>query len=171
MSSGTGGGGTPDPPPFVPGSALFLTTFNEMWVHMTMWATATISVIFFIAGVWGSRVGKSKYAVCITACSNESYSQQCAIHLASKYLSSYLPLLMSPSSIPTRPQWAWVPLGSVIVGASFGFVNTAIMSSLIAAVYLSVPYAIGIDTAAGLGIGQAIVFTYFHLGRSDFIHR
>ncbi len=170
MSSGTGGGGTPDPPPFVPGSALFLTTFNEMWVHMTMWATATIAVIFFIAGVWGSRVGKSKYSVCITACSNESYSQQCAIHFPSNYI-FISRFLLPPISTATHPQWAWVPLGSVIVGASFGFVNTAIMSSLIAAVYLSVPYAIGIDTAAGLGIGQAIVFTYFHLGRSDFIHR
>jgi hypothetical protein len=30
---------------------------------------------------------------------------------------------------------------------------------------------IGIDIAAGLGIGQAVVIVYFHLGRADFIHR
>lgn len=64
-----------------------------------------------------------------------------------------------------------MPLGSTIIGAAFGFVQVAITSALIAAIYMSVPYAIGVDTAAGLGIGQAIVFIYFHLGRSDFIHR
>lgn len=65
----------------------------------------------------------------------------------------------------------WVPLGSTIMGAAVGFVQAAILSALIASIYMSVPYSVGIDTAAGLGIGEGIVFVYFHLGRSDFIHR
>ena len=35
----------------------------------------------------------------------------------------------------------------------------------------AIPYPVGIDIAAGLGIGHAICITYFHLGRADFIHR
>lgn len=43
--------------------------------------------------------------------------------------------------------------------------------ALIAAMYRAVPYDVGIDAAAGLGIGQALIIIYFHLGRGDFVHR
>ena len=42
---------------------------------------------------------------------------------------------------------------------------------MVALIYVSIPYTVGIDTVAGLGIGQAIIIIYFHLGRGDFVHR
>lgn len=71
----------------------------------------------------------------------------------------------------TKHLWFWVPIGSVILGGCVGFFQGAISAALIAAIYMSVPYYVGVDGAAGLGVGQAIIITYFQLGRGDFIHR
>eukprot|EP00474_Spongospora_subterranea_P008345 CRZ08803.1 hypothetical protein [Spongospora subterranea] len=61
--------------------------------------------------------------------------------------------------------YLWVPLLSAFIGALLGFASGGLSALLIAAIYVSIPYSIGIDVAAGLGIGQAAVITYFHLGR------
>ena len=68
-------------------------------------------------------------------------------------------------------KWTWVPPAMLVFGVVIGFLDGAIPATLIAAVYTSIPYAIGIDVAAGIGIGQAMIITYFQLGRADFIHR
>ena len=39
------------------------------------------------------------------------------------------------------------------------------LAMLLSGIYVSIPYRIGTDIAAGLGLGQAIIITYFHLGR------
>lgn len=48
---------------FYGGTAIFLTSYNEIWLHLVIWATSTIALIFLIAGCWGARVSKSKHAV------------------------------------------------------------------------------------------------------------
>jgi len=66
---------------------------------------------------------------------------------------------------------SWLPLLTTLWGAGVGFMQGTLTACLIAAMYSAVPYTIGIDVAAGLGIGQAIIICYFHLGRADFIHK
>lgn len=67
--------------------------------------------------------------------------------------------------------WMYLPLLMMIMGAFVGFIHGAISAALIGAISTSIPFPVGIDIAAGLGIGQAICIVYFHLGRADFIHR
>lgn len=64
-----------------------------------------------------------------------------------------------------------VPIGAAIFGGFIGFTQGAITAALIGAVARSINSTVCIDIAAGLGLGQAICITYFHLGRADFIHR
>jgi hypothetical protein len=64
-----------------------------------------------------------------------------------------------------------ITLLSLVFGGFIGFIQGTIPAALIAAIAVSIPYSVGIDIAAGLGIGQAIIIVYFHLGRADFIHR
>lgn len=71
----------------------------------------------------------------------------------------------------SRLNWLWLPLAMGLLGAAIGFVQGAIPAVMIAALYSSIPYEVGIDIAAGLGISQAIVIVYFQMGRADFIHR
>lgn len=71
----------------------------------------------------------------------------------------------------TRFKWTWLPLCMLVLGVSVGFMQGALSSALIAALYTSIPYSIGLDIAAGMGIGQAIIIVYLQLGRADFIHR
>eukprot|EP00470_Lotharella_oceanica_P004008 CAMPEP_0170175270 /NCGR_PEP_ID=MMETSP0040_2-20121228/8368_1 /TAXON_ID=641309 /ORGANISM="Lotharella oceanica, Strain CCMP622" /LENGTH=76 /DNA_ID=CAMNT_0010417191 /DNA_START=576 /DNA_END=806 /DNA_ORIENTATION=+ len=51
-----------------------------------------------------------------------------------------------------------------------GFIHGAPMSAMIAAIYTSIPYDIGSDIATGIGISQAIVILYMHIGRAKFVH-
>jgi hypothetical protein len=64
-----------------------------------------------------------------------------------------------------------VILSSILFGGFIGFLQGCLSAALIAAISVSIPYPVGIDIAAGLGMGQAIIIIYFHLGRADFIHR
>ncbi len=73
--------------------------------------------------------------------------------------------------VATGYKWMWLPLAMLCLGAVIGFIDGAFPAALIAAIYQSIPYAIGIDVAGGIGIGQAMIITYFQLGRADFIHR
>jgi len=107
----------------------FLTTFTDIWLHLTLWATATACVIFFLAGLWAARVAK------------------------------------------TRLAWVWAPISYILVGGIACFVQASIVAALVAAIYRAIPYSAGLDTTSGLGVGIGIIFVYFHLGRSDFIHR
>lgn len=70
-----------------------------------------------------------------------------------------------------RYLWLWLPPVLAAFGAGVGFMHGTVSAALIAAASISIPYPVGIDIAAGLGIGQAICIIYFHLGRADFIHR
>jgi hypothetical protein len=53
----------------------------------------------------------------------------------------------------------------------FHVLVVCMLAALIAAIYTSIPFSIGLDVAAGIGIGSALVIVYFHLGRGDFIHK
>ena len=73
-----------------------------------------------------------------------------------------------------RSSWLWwllVPLLSALWGGWLGFSQGGVTAALVGAVAVSIRTQVGIDIAAGLGLGQAIVIVYFHLGRADFIHR
>ena len=76
----------------------------------------------------------------------------------------------------TNKQTPWytyiiVPAVASVWGGGLGFIQSAISSALIGATAVSINQSVGIDIAAGLGLGQAIIIIYFHLGRADFIHR
>lgn len=64
-----------------------------------------------------------------------------------------------------------IPLLWATLGLFVGMAEGGLSSLLVAAIYNSVPYAVGIDTAAGIGVGQGLLMVYFHLGRGDFVHR
>jgi hypothetical protein len=66
--------------------------------------------------------------------------------------------------------YMWIPAVSCILGGIIGIFSGGIASLVLAAIYVSVPYAIGADTAFGLGIGLALLITYFQIGRADFSH-
>ena len=62
-----------------------------------------------------------------------------------------------------RSRWStyiWVPLATASLGAVLGFISGALSALVLSALYVSIPYAIGTDVAAGLGIGQAAIVTY-----------
>lgn len=64
-----------------------------------------------------------------------------------------------------------IVFGMAVLGFATGFTQGGVSAALMAALYNAVPYVMGIDSAAGLGMGQAIIILYFHLGRGDFVHR
>jgi hypothetical protein len=104
-----------------------LSSFSEIWLHLTIWTVTGTSLAFFIAGVWMARLNK------------------------------------------TFHQWLWLPLLLLVTGFAVGLVQGSLSAVLIAGIYVSVPYSIGIDVAAGLGVGQALVIIYLHLGRASFV--
>ena len=67
-------------------------------------------------------------------------------------------------------KWLWVPPSMLVLGAAVGFVEGAIFSAIISAMYTSIGEEVGLDVATGLGLGQAIIIMYAHLGRADFMH-
>eukprot|EP00823_Brevimastigomonas_motovehiculus_P000392 TRINITY_DN10484_c0_g1_i1.p1 TRINITY_DN10484_c0_g1~~TRINITY_DN10484_c0_g1_i1.p1 ORF type:complete len:122 (-),score=15.09 TRINITY_DN10484_c0_g1_i1:705-1070(-) len=70
-----------------------------------------------------------------------------------------------------KHKWTWLPILTLLFGVVLGFVQGALPVALIAAMYHAIPFAVGLDVAAGIGIGTALVIVYFHLGRGDFIHK
>ena len=62
-------------------------------------------------------------------------------------------------------------LGMTVLGVGVGFVQGSVSSLLVASMFNSIPNKVGLDTAAGFGIGQAVILIYFHMGRGDFVHR
>lgn len=67
--------------------------------------------------------------------------------------------------IKTKTTYLWLPLVFTMVGSLFAFAVSSASSYMIAAVYLSIPYSIDRDVAIGLGLAQAALLTYAHLGR------
>jgi len=106
-----------------------VSVLADIWLYLTLWATAVVGITFFVAGLWGSFISKS------------------------------------------FTRWLWLPITASVIGMIFGFVQAAVISALIARVMVSVPYTLGIDLAAGIGIAQGLIFLYFHMGRAEFIHR
>jgi hypothetical protein len=66
--------------------------------------------------------------------------------------------------------YLWVPIVACILGAIIGVFSGGIAALVLAAIYVSVPYSLGADTAFGLGTGLALLITYFQIGRADFSH-
>lgn len=67
-----------------------------------------------------------------------------------------------------KKRYAWLPLATALLGSLNGFLTGAVSSCMLAAIYVAIPYPIGFDTAFGLGFGQAMLISYFQLGRSDY---
>jgi hypothetical protein len=123
----------------------FYSNFFDAWVAITIWTILFTSLIFFAAGV---------YAVYL----NMRYTpEDNAIRVKNKYI-QFLSL-------------SWIPILTCIIGSGIGFSQGTISAALVSSIASSIPYAIGVDIAAGLGISQGIIIIYFHLGRADFIHR
>lgn len=59
----------------------------------------------------------------------------------------------------------WLPLLAAIVGGSVGLVTGGLSAALIAKIYDAIPYSLGTDVAACLGLAQAVLIVYFNLGR------
>lgn len=66
-------------------------------------------------------------------------------------------------------KWLWLPLTMMVIGSLVGFFEGAFVAALLSAMYMSIPYPVGVDVATGLGLGQAMIIIYCHLGRADFI--
>ncbi|CEO96143.1 putative transmembrane protein 170 [Plasmodiophora brassicae] len=64
-----------------------------------------------------------------------------------------------------RTLYIWVPILSATLGATLAFLTASLTTVMMVAVYVSIPYSIGVDIAGGLGVGQAVIICYFHLGR------
>lgn len=64
--------------------------------------------------------------------------------------------------------WLFAPIGFALLGAFIGLVEGALITALIAGLYTSIPHQLGLDVSCGLGIGQAIIIVYFHLGRLQY---
>ena len=67
-------------------------------------------------------------------------------------------------------KWLWIPWLMLCFGAAVGFVEGCIIAAIVAAMYSSIAYEVGLDVATGLGLGQATIIMYCHLGRADFVH-
>ncbi len=67
--------------------------------------------------------------------------------------------------------WWWLlfPIGSGLLGILYGLISGCVTAILIGAIYSSIPYALPEDICVGLGIGQAIIICYFHVGRAAFV--
>lgn len=61
--------------------------------------------------------------------------------------------------------WLYVPILFALLGALIGFVEGCVSTALISGLYSEIPYDLGLDNVAGLGLGQALVIVYSHLGR------
>mmetsp|Transcript_26977 Transcript_26977/g.93661 ORF Transcript_26977/g.93661 Transcript_26977/m.93661 type:complete len:312 (-) Transcript_26977:214-1149(-) len=59
----------------------------------------------------------------------------------------------------------WLPLVFTMLGTIFAFCVGSISAYFLAGVYFSIPYFIDRDVAIGLGVAQAALITYAHLGR------
>mmetsp|Transcript_25628 Transcript_25628/g.35682 ORF Transcript_25628/g.35682 Transcript_25628/m.35682 type:complete len:191 (-) Transcript_25628:109-681(-) len=63
-----------------------------------------------------------------------------------------------------------IPFAYCALGIAVGLYDGVPMAAIIAALYRAVPYSPGVDIATGLGIAQAIVIIYLHMGGAVFIH-
>lgn len=112
-----------------------------MWTHIIAWTVSTVAAIYWCAGVLGSY-----NAVC-NSMHRSNAAQACRV-------------LARP-----RTLYIWVPILSATLGATLAFLTASLTTVMMVAVYVSIPYSIGVDIAGGLGVGQAVIICYFHLGR------
>jgi hypothetical protein len=169
ISSSTGvsethGGGT---------DAVFLASFADLWTYFTLWTMGGVAVAFFVAGVIACRTTVAADAVPSSRSPGAAAAAAAKRTVAGgeKDSRSSAGCCGGECGPGGRYRWVWLPLAMMALGAVLGFLDGALPAALIAALYHSIPYAIGIDVAGGIGIGQALIITYFHLGRADFIHR
>lgn len=121
------------------------SSFYDAWLAITVWTILFTSFVFCSAGI---------YAVYL----NMRYPpHDSAIKVRNKYI-QFLSL-------------CWIPVLTSIIGAGVGFSQGTISAALVSAIASAIPYTVGVDIAAGLGISQGIIIIYFHLGRADFIHQ
>ena len=59
----------------------------------------------------------------------------------------------------------WVPLLAAVAGGVVGLFTGGLSALLIAKIYDAIPYSLGTDVAACLGLAQAVLIIYFNLGR------
>lgn len=134
----------PGPPPN-PTDAVFFTTVIDAWSAITVWTIMTTALVFLCAGIYALHL-------------NMRYKPEDSAIRVKHKSTQFLSLL-------------WIPALACIVGAGIGFSQGTISAAMISLIAQTIPYQVGIDIAAGLGISQGIVICYFHMGRADFIHR
>eukprot|EP01083_Nonionella_stella_P076837 209546_1 len=64
-----------------------------------------------------------------------------------------------------------MPFGFLLLGILISSVPSFLSASIIAALYVHIPYAISLDYGCALGVGQALIFVYIHWGKMQFLHK
>lgn len=65
----------------------------------------------------------------------------------------------------------FIPFGFMLLGIIISSVPSFLSASIIAALYVRIPYAISLDYGIALGAGQALIFVYIHWGKMQFLHK
>merc|ERR1712154_274615 len=65
----------------------------------------------------------------------------------------------------------FVPFGFMLLGMLISAIPSFLSASIIAALYVKIPYAISLDYGIALGAGQALIFVYIHWGKMQFLHK
>ena len=64
-----------------------------------------------------------------------------------------------------------IPFGFFMSGIIISAVPSFLSASIVAALYVRIPYAISLDYGIALGAGQALIFVYIHWGKMQFLHK
>ena len=64
-----------------------------------------------------------------------------------------------------------IPFGFMLLGIIISAVPSFLSASIIAALYVKIPYAISLDYGIAFGFGQALIFVYIHWGKMQFLHK
>ena len=78
--------------------------------------------------------------------------------------------VMACRVINTKPKalkFLCIPPISALIGGAAGFFLGAPTAFLVASIYSSIPTSVGKDYASALGVAQAALIIYFHLGRGE----
>ena len=65
----------------------------------------------------------------------------------------------------------WIPFGLMILGMAISSIPSFLSASIVAALYIKIPYTISLDYGVALGAGQALIFVYIHWGKMQFLHK
>lgn len=137
-----------------------LDSFVPLWFSITFWAAITSAAVHFFAGLLGVRVivhsSRKKRISSPNRLSDDEEIPRWKVFLLNSWRVFRI--------------WALIPLSSALLGFIIGTVSGGIVAVMLAAIYVSIPYRIGADTAFGLGVGMSMLIAYVQLGRKDFAY-